>query len=114
MPTYVYRCDACDHRFEIVQRMTEDALTGCPTCKEPKLVKEVQAAGFALKGTGWYVTDFRDKGKKPAATTAEGESAKTIVSGVDTKSESTAESKSEAKTETKSETPKPASTGTAS
>ena len=48
MPTYVYRCDACAHQFDAVQRMTEDSLKECPACRELTLVKQVQAAGFAL------------------------------------------------------------------
>jgi putative FmdB family regulatory protein len=119
MPTYVYRCDACAHQFDAVQRMTADALTECPACRAPKLVKQIQAAGFALKGTGWYVTDFRDKGKKSPST--EGDSPTTSVSGSEVKAETKAESKTETKTDTKSETKpetksesaKPAATGTA-
>ncbi len=71
MPTYSYRCEGCGHALEVVQRMTEDALTDCPACKAPRLVKQIQPVGFALKGTGWYVTDFRDKGKKPASSATE-------------------------------------------
>ena len=63
MPTYTYRCDHCGHKFEIVQRMSEDALKDCPDCQAATLVKQIQPVGFALKGSGWYVTDFRDKGK---------------------------------------------------
>jgi putative FmdB family regulatory protein len=66
MPTYTYLCHDCGHRFDTVQRMSEDALTDCPECAKPALVRQVQAVGFALKGSGWYVTDFRDKGKTPA------------------------------------------------
>jgi len=114
MPTYVYRCDACSHKFDAVQRMTEDPLVDCPACQAPKLVKQIQAAGFALKGTGWYVTDFRDKGKKAPAG---GEAGKTSDSNdtpkPETKTGATTDAKTEAKTETKTETPKPAATGTA-
>ena len=63
MPTYAYLCNACGHRMEAVQRMSEDALTDCPECGKPELARQISAVGFALKGTGWYVTDFRDKGK---------------------------------------------------
>lgn len=66
MPTYSYLCSDCGHRFDTVQRMSEDALTDCPQCAKPALVRQVQAVGFALKGSGWYVTDFRDKGKTAA------------------------------------------------
>lgn len=72
MPTYSYLCSECDHRFDTVQRMSEDPLSDCPACRKPALVRQVSAVGFALKGSGWYVTDFRDKGK---AKKTEGESA---------------------------------------
>jgi putative FmdB family regulatory protein len=70
MPTYSYLCSDCGHRFDTVQRMSEDPLQDCPACQKPALVRQVSAVGFALKGSGWYVTDFRDKGK-PAAKTGE-------------------------------------------
>ena len=118
MPTYVYRCDTCAHQFDAVQRMTEDPLKECPACRELTLVKQIQAAGFALKGTGWYVTDFRDKGKKDKGT--EG-GAKTAESSTDTKADAKPETKTdskpetklEPKTEAKSDSAKPAVTGTA-
>ena len=66
MPTYSYLCSDCGHRFDTVQRMVEDPLQDCPACKKPALVRQVSAVGFALKGSGWYVTDFRDKGKATA------------------------------------------------
>ncbi|MCO7224820.1 zinc ribbon domain-containing protein [Pleionea sp. CnH1-48] len=62
MPIYEYRCKACDHQFEKIQKMSDDALSDCPECTQPELVKLVSASGFQLKGTGWYETDF--KGKK--------------------------------------------------
>jgi len=67
MPTYSYLCSDCGHRFDTVQRMSEDPLTDCPACQKPALVRQVSAVGFALKGSGWYVTDFRDKGKPKKA-----------------------------------------------
>lgn len=66
MPIYEYRCSACGHELEILQKMSDKALTDCPSCGKPTLTKKVSAAGFQLKGSGWYVTDFRDN-KKPAA-----------------------------------------------
>ena len=67
MPIYEYRCDECGAHKEILQRISDAPLTECPECGKPALKKLVSAAGFQLKGTGWYVTDFRDKGGKPAA-----------------------------------------------
>lgn len=71
MPIYEYRCDACGHQQEFLQRMSDAPLKKCPACGKPKLSKLVSAAGFQLKGTGWYVTDFRDgKGKSASTGTA--------------------------------------------
>jgi putative FmdB family regulatory protein len=67
MPIYEYRCGECGAHTELLQRISDAPLTVCPQCGKPALTKLVSAAGFQLKGTGWYVTDFRDKGAKPAA-----------------------------------------------
>jgi putative FmdB family regulatory protein len=64
MPIYEYACEACGHALEAMQKMTDPALTDCPACGKPSLRKQISAAGFVLKGGGWYATDFRDKGKK--------------------------------------------------
>jgi putative FmdB family regulatory protein len=66
MPIYEYRCGNCGHDLEVLQKLTEPALTQCPECRTDALVKRISAAGFQLKGTGWYATDFRN-GSKPAA-----------------------------------------------
>jgi len=65
MPIYAYRCAACGFEHEALQKVSEALLTDCPSCGKPSLEKQVTAAGFQLKGSGWYVTDFRDGGKKP-------------------------------------------------
>lgn len=65
MPIYEYRCQDCGHEFEILQRMADDPLTECPKCGHEALTKLVSAAGFQLKGSGWYETDFKHSGKKP-------------------------------------------------
>ena len=68
MPIYEYRCDACGHEKEVLQRMSDKPLTKCPKCGKRRFHKLVSAAGFQLKGTGWYATDFKNSGaKKPAA-----------------------------------------------
>lgn len=64
MPIYEYKCNACDHRLEKLQRMSEDPLTLCPECNQSSLTKLVSAAGFRLTGTGWYETDFKNKNNK--------------------------------------------------
>lgn len=63
MPIYEYQCSACGHHLEKIQKISDAPLTECPVCQKPTLGKIVSAAGFQLKGTGWYVTDFRNKNK---------------------------------------------------
>jgi len=65
MPFYEYQCRACQHHFEVMQKMSDKALLTCPACQKPDLVKWVSSPGFQLKGTGWYVSDFKNKEKKP-------------------------------------------------
>ncbi len=67
MPIYEYRCSRCGHELEALQKISEAPLSACPACNEAALVKKVSAAGFQLKGSGWYATDFRGSGSKPAA-----------------------------------------------
>ena len=73
MPIYEYECKACGHRMEAIQKISEDPLTDCPECSEPELKKLISAAGFRLKGGGWYETDFKKGNKKNLA---QGEAAK--------------------------------------
>ena len=80
MPIYEYRCEACGYDLEVLQKIGDAPLTQCPQCGEERLRKQLTAAGFRLKGSGWYETDF--KGKKP---------------GKDTNGEPTAAKKKEAK-----------------
>ena len=68
MPIYEYRCSSCGYEHEALQKMSADPLVDCPKCNAPSLVKLVSAAGFQLKGAGWYVTDFNDKKTKPSGT----------------------------------------------
>lgn len=75
MPIYAYRCDACHAPHEALQKLSDAPLITCPACGAEALVKQVTAAGFQLKGSGWYVTDFRggSQGKdaaKPAGAAA--------------------------------------------
>jgi len=69
MPIYEYRCDACGNEHEAIRKFSDAPLTTCPACGKETLVKKVSAAGFQLKGSGWYQTDFRG-GNKPAAPAA--------------------------------------------
>lgn len=75
MPIYAYKCSSCGHAEDVLQKMSDDPLTVCPGCGAAAYQKQVTAAGFQLKGSGWYATDFRDNGKKPAAAKPEGEPA---------------------------------------
>lgn len=59
MPIYAYRCEACGFAKDVLQKMSDAQLTVCPTCHKDTFKKQLTAAGFQLKGTGWYVTDFR-------------------------------------------------------
>lgn len=63
MPIYEYECGACGHQLEAFQKVSDAPLVECPTCQRPALSKLISSTSFQLKGTGWYVTDFRDKGK---------------------------------------------------
>jgi putative FmdB family regulatory protein len=74
MPIYAYKCGACGKSHDALQKMSDAPLTICPHCSEPSLTKQVTAAGFQLKGSGWYVTDFRNNGQ-PAGKAAPGETA---------------------------------------
>lgn len=76
MPFYDYRCDACGHEFEAMQKISDAPLTDCPECGKPELKKLLSAAGFRLKGGGWYETDFKSGKKKNVhETSAKSESA---------------------------------------
>jgi putative FmdB family regulatory protein len=66
VPIYAYKCSDCGHAQDVLQKMSDPLLEDCPECKQKTYVKQVTAAGFHLKGTGWYVTDFRDGGKAAA------------------------------------------------
>jgi putative FmdB family regulatory protein len=67
MPIYEYRCAECGHELEKLQKISDAALTDCPACGKPALQKLVSAAGFRLKGGGWYETDFKSGKKKNIA-----------------------------------------------
>lgn len=67
MPIYAYKCSACGHAQDVLQKISDQPLTVCPQCGQSTYSKQVTAAGFQLKGSGWYVSDFRDKGKPATA-----------------------------------------------
>ena len=66
MPIYAYKCASCGHEKDVLQKLSDAPLSVCPACGAPAFSKQVTAAGFQLKGSGWYVTDFRDGGKSDA------------------------------------------------
>ena len=67
MPIYEYKCGACEHRCEALRKISDAPLTKCPECGEETLTKMISAAGFRLKGNGWYETDFKSGNKKNLA-----------------------------------------------
>ena len=117
MPIYEYRCSACGHQEDHLCKVSDAPLTKCPACGKKKYQKQLTAAGFQLKGSGWYATDFKG-GKKPDAAKTEAKAdakteakseAKTEIKP-EAKTESKTEAKAEKKTEAKAEKKTPAST----
>jgi putative FmdB family regulatory protein len=83
MPIYAYKCTSCGHAKDVLQKMSDDPLTVCPACGQSSFQKQVTAAGFQLKGSGWYVTDFRGgSGATAAPAAAGGESGTTAPDDV--------------------------------
>ena len=110
MPIYAYKCDACGHAKDVLQKMSDAVLTDCPVCGANTFKKQLTAAGFQLKGSGWYVTDFKG-GAAAAGTASESKADATPESASVAKTEASAPSgqsaaKSDSKTDTK---PAPAS-----
>ena len=97
MPIYEYRCNACGHQEEHLQKVSEAPLSVCPACGKPEYRKLLSAAGFQLKGTGWYATDFKGSSKKPA-------DKKNSDTSSDAKSDTKSDTKSDSKTESKPDT----------
>jgi len=70
MPIYAYKCESCGATKDVLQKIADPALNDCPACGQPTFRKQVTAAGFQLKGNGWYATDFRGGAAAGAASTA--------------------------------------------
>lgn len=68
MPLYEYHCTNCGENTELLQKMSDEPAKKCPHCSKDNLVKQISAAGFQLKGNGWYVTDFKNQSKNTATT----------------------------------------------
>ncbi|MEO8807188.1 MAG: FmdB family zinc ribbon protein [Burkholderiaceae bacterium] len=95
MPIYAYRCTECGHAKDVLQKMSDPVLTECPACGAQAFSKQVTAAGFQLKGSGWYVTDFRGDGKPPKAAEDGAKSATSEPAKADTSTATPAATKTE-------------------
>ncbi|MEE4303668.1 MAG: zinc ribbon domain-containing protein [Wenzhouxiangella sp.] len=93
MPIYEYRCQSCGHELEKLQKISDQPLVDCPECGKPALTKLISAAGFRLKGGGWYETDFKKDNKRNLA--GDGKSDKKSDGGAGSKSESKTSKSSE-------------------
>ena len=97
MPIYAYKCESCGHAKDVLQKMSDAPLVDCPACGAPAFKKQLTAAGFQLKGSGWYVTDFRDgKGGAGGASDKPKDGEKSKESGSPEKSDTSASGASEA------------------
>jgi putative FmdB family regulatory protein len=105
VPIYEYRCESCSHTLEKLQKMSDDMLVDCPECGQPALKRLVSAAGFRLKGSGWYETDFKKDNKRNLVDSAGAGTASTTSPSSDSSKASKPSADSSAK---KSDT-KPAS-----
>jgi putative FmdB family regulatory protein len=104
MPIYAYKCSSCGHADDVIQKMSAAPLTDCPACGKSTYSKQVTAAGFQLKGGGWYVTDFRSGNNAPTAKAdgaAEGEKTEAKT---DAKADAKPNATADANTNTKAET----------
>jgi putative FmdB family regulatory protein len=110
MPIYAYRCASCGHAQDVLQKMSDPVLTVCPACGAASYEKQLTAAGFQLKGSGWYVTDFR--GGNTAATKTEAE-AKTVAGTAEAKAAEPAAGKTAASTAAAEKADSKAATGAA-
>ncbi len=70
MPIYAYKCESCGHAKDVLQKMSDAPLADCPACGKPTFSKQLTAAGFQLKGSGWYATDFKGSAGGATATAA--------------------------------------------
>lgn len=89
MPIYEYQCGQCGHQLESFEKMNDAPLKECPACGKSTLEKLISAAGFQLKGTGWYATDFRNKGKPAEASSSKTSTEKDKGTPAETKSADT-------------------------
>ena len=81
MPIYAYKCSSCGHQRDVLQKVSDAPLTECPDCGAAAFAKQLTAAGFQLKGSGWYATDFRNGSAKPEGKPADGKPAEGKTDG---------------------------------
>ena len=109
MPIYAYKCESCGHALDVLQKMSDAPLTACPACAAPALKKQLTAAGFQLKGSGWYATDFKggtpagDKAGEGASISGEAKTDAKTDAKADVKTGSTSDGAGNAKSDTKSD-----------
>jgi putative FmdB family regulatory protein len=89
MPIYAYKCDSCGFAKDVLQKIADDPLSDCPSCGQTAFQKQLTAAGFQLKGTGWYVTDFRGGKAEPSGDKAATDTPPAASSGADAASSAT-------------------------
>lgn len=99
MPIYAYKCESCGHAKDVLQKISAEPLTDCPACGDATFKKQLTAAGFQLKGSGWYATDFRNGGSSaatgavaPSATAAASSAASAPAAATDSSGGGTATS----------------------
>lgn len=90
MPIYAYRCGSCGHAKDVLQKISDAPLTTCPVCGAEAFSKQLTAAGFQLKGTGWYATDFSGRKSAPAETSPASDGASSNAPKTEAASASTA------------------------
>lgn len=83
MPIYAYKCESCGHAKDVLQKMSDAPLTDCPQCGAASFKKQLTAAGFQLKGSGWYVTDFRGGNGGTSVAASSGDSSAGRSQGAD-------------------------------
>ena len=104
MPIYAYKCESCGFAKDVLQKMSDPLLTDCPSCGTPAFKKQLTAAGFQLKGSGWYATDFKGGTSAPATASPATASSETV-------SKSTDGAKPSESTATKTESTPPSAAG---
>ncbi len=91
MPIYAYKCESCGHAKDVLQKISDAPLSDCPACGKPTFSKQLTAAGFQLKGSGWYVTDFRG-GSGGASAAASGNAAASTATATESSASTSSDS----------------------